>query len=211
MSAYARVDLPEPFGPMTAWTSFVFTARSTPLTISVPSSSATCRFFSSRSATLEQPFRRKERGSPRRSCSYRTQDQCRSGCRQTEQRGFSAVDPEPRPDGRLARLIVEPAVGAGIARQRLRGGVRGGLRLRLLRVLTLPAVPEQDEIAGARRDFLAPEQLLRAPAERQLAHRPFAAPDRRLREWLRLVDRRHRLGLKAHLLACAVELRRVDC
>src|ERR671922_1486069 len=50
MSAYASVDLPEPFGPMTAWISFVSTARSTPLTISVPSSSETCRFFSSSSA-----------------------------------------------------------------------------------------------------------------------------------------------------------------
>ena len=35
---------------MIACTSFVSTARSTPLTISVPSSSATCRFFSSSSA-----------------------------------------------------------------------------------------------------------------------------------------------------------------
>jgi hypothetical protein len=30
MSAYASVDLPEPFGPMIACTSFGFTARSTP-------------------------------------------------------------------------------------------------------------------------------------------------------------------------------------
>src|SRR5215468_11470368 len=37
---------------MTAWTSFVFTARSTPLAISVPSSRATCRFFSSSSANF---------------------------------------------------------------------------------------------------------------------------------------------------------------
>src|SRR3954468_18950990 len=35
---------------MIAWVSSVLTARSTPLTISVPSSSATCRFFSSSSA-----------------------------------------------------------------------------------------------------------------------------------------------------------------
>src|SRR5829696_3181575 len=52
MSAYARVDLPEPFGPMIAWTSFGSTDRSTPLTISVPSSSATCRFLISRSANF---------------------------------------------------------------------------------------------------------------------------------------------------------------
>jgi hypothetical protein len=41
INAYARVDFPEPFGPMIAWIWFVSTARSTPLTISVPSSSAT--------------------------------------------------------------------------------------------------------------------------------------------------------------------------
>src|SRR3954469_22365990 len=35
---------------MIAWTWFVSIARSTPLTISVPSSSATCRFLSSSSA-----------------------------------------------------------------------------------------------------------------------------------------------------------------
>src|SRR3954452_8256435 len=58
MSAYARVDLPEPFGPMTACTSFVSTSRSTPLTISVPSSSATCRFSSFSNATRYASFPR---------------------------------------------------------------------------------------------------------------------------------------------------------
>src|SRR6478752_3553084 len=51
MIAFERVDLPEPFGPMIACTSFVSTSRSTPLTISVPSSSATCRFSSFSNAT----------------------------------------------------------------------------------------------------------------------------------------------------------------
>src|SRR2546422_1827922 len=50
MSAYASVDLPEPLGPMIACTSFGETARSTPLTISVPSSVATCRFLISSTA-----------------------------------------------------------------------------------------------------------------------------------------------------------------
>src|SRR5947208_3501781 len=50
MIALESVDFPEPFGPMIACTWFVSTARSTPLTISVPSSSATCRFFSSSNA-----------------------------------------------------------------------------------------------------------------------------------------------------------------
>ena len=38
MIAYESVLFPEPFGPMIACTSFVSTSRSTPLTISVPSS-----------------------------------------------------------------------------------------------------------------------------------------------------------------------------
>src|SRR5579862_1681459 len=50
--AYASVDFPDPLGPMTACTSPEAIFRSTPLTISVPSSSATCRFFSSRIAML---------------------------------------------------------------------------------------------------------------------------------------------------------------
>src|ERR1700704_5279900 len=40
---------------MTAWISFGSIVRSTPLTISVPSSSATCRFFSSSFATCAFP------------------------------------------------------------------------------------------------------------------------------------------------------------
>src|SRR5256714_5543858 len=56
MRAYASVLLPEPFGPMTACTSFVSTSRSTPLTISVPSSSATCRFSNFSSATRYASF-----------------------------------------------------------------------------------------------------------------------------------------------------------
>src|SRR6266516_6715572 len=70
MSAYARVDLPEPFGPMTAWTSFVSTARSTPLTISVPSSRATCRFLSSSSANFVRPRSKEKWRIPRPFVTY---------------------------------------------------------------------------------------------------------------------------------------------
>ena len=51
MIAYESVLFPEPFGPMTACTSFTSTSRSTPFTISVPSSSATWRFSSFSSPT----------------------------------------------------------------------------------------------------------------------------------------------------------------
>src|ERR671937_2571198 len=61
MRAYASVDLPDPFGPMIAWISFWSTARSTPLTISVPSSSATCRFLISSNAIREDESRLEKR------------------------------------------------------------------------------------------------------------------------------------------------------
>src|SRR5581483_9903920 len=77
-------------------------------------------------------------------------------------------------------------------------------------VLGLPAVPQQDQVAGARRELLAPEELLGAPADRKLAHGPLEAVDDRLRERLGLVDRRHRLRLVADVLPRHVELRRVD-
>src|SRR5687767_10964573 len=49
MITLARVDLPEPFGPMRAWISPERTWRSTPLRICL-SPAATCRFRISRSA-----------------------------------------------------------------------------------------------------------------------------------------------------------------
>src|SRR5919201_1348549 len=49
MIALARVDLPEPFGPIRAWISPFETSRSRPLRISL-SSALTCRFLISRSA-----------------------------------------------------------------------------------------------------------------------------------------------------------------
>src|SRR5206468_492297 len=102
------------------------------------------------------------------------------------------------------------ALRPGVARQRLEEVVRGVLRLQLLRVLALPAVSQEHEVAGPRRQLLAPERLLRPPAERQLADRMLAAANNRCRKRLRLVDRRHGLRLQADLLTRAVELRRVD-
>src|SRR3954470_12409834 len=49
MIAFASVDLPEPFGPISAWTSPLDTSRSRPLRISL-SSALTCRLRISRSA-----------------------------------------------------------------------------------------------------------------------------------------------------------------
>src|SRR5205823_1722737 len=83
-------------------------------------------------------------------------------------------------------------------------------RLRLAGVLALPAHPAQHEVAGARRDLLSPEELLCAPADRQLAYRALAAMEDGGRERLGLVDGRHRLRLLADLLTIALELRRVD-
>src|SRR5262245_49002393 len=49
MIVLARVDLPEPLGPISAWTSPRSTLRSTPRRIALPST-VTCRFWISRSA-----------------------------------------------------------------------------------------------------------------------------------------------------------------
>src|SRR5215213_2919182 len=49
MITFARVDLPEPFGPISAWISPFETSRSRPLRISL-SSARTCRLRISRSA-----------------------------------------------------------------------------------------------------------------------------------------------------------------
>ena len=55
-----------------------------------------------------------------------------------------------------------------------------------------------------------PEELLGGPREGELALRPLAATENRRGDDLRLVDRRHGLGLLTLLLAATVELRRVD-
>src|SRR3954465_9847695 len=58
MIAFASVDLPEPFGPMSAWNSPSRTCRSTPLRICL-SPAETCRLRISRSAMDLQRFSRR--------------------------------------------------------------------------------------------------------------------------------------------------------
>src|SRR3954464_3857039 len=58
MIAFASVDLPEPFGPMSAWNSPSRTWRSTPLRICL-SPAETCRLRISRSAMDLQGFIRR--------------------------------------------------------------------------------------------------------------------------------------------------------
>src|SRR5690349_21786381 len=113
---------------------------------------------------------------------------------------------QPRPRGRAARALVEASVRARIAGDRLEEVVGGIRRLELLGVLAAPPVPQQDQVAGPRRELLAPEQLLRAPADRKLTDRPLAAVENRVGERLGLVDRRHGLWLETHLLPSPVEL-----
>src|SRR3954449_4150688 len=171
---------------MIACTSFVSTARSTPLTISVPSSRATCRFFSSSSAMVLFPssepraadFVHREAaqragfipllvtrilaGPARETTAVRAlvamaRERCGGGRRghaeERERSGPGAErDPRRSPCGRLPRLGVEAAVRAGIARQRLEEVVGRVDRLRLLRVLALPAHAEQHAIGEPRRE-----------------------------------------------------------
>src|SRR4051794_32162120 len=246
MSVYASVDLPEPFGPMIACTSFVSSARSTPFTISVPSSRATCRFFSSSSAMilfpsvpgpraapqivqpeaaqragfwpalvtriLAGPDREADGVRPPLRATRERGDGGRSGHAQQSQRCRPRTEREARcrPRRRRTRLSVEAAVRARVARERLEQVVRRIDRFRLAGVLAFPAHAEEHLVAQARRELLAPEELLGAPAYGQLADRVLRAVQDCVRERLGLVDRRHRLRLVADLLAAAVELRRVD-
>src|SRR4029079_5351243 len=88
MRAYASVDFPEPLGPMIACFCPRSTSRSTPLTISVPSSSATCRFLISSCAMRRDNLRklvtadgtaRLAHGSPRPSSDRRRANCCKEG------------------------------------------------------------------------------------------------------------------------------------
>lgn len=120
------------------------------------------------------------------------------------------MEAQPGPGGRLSSLLVESASGSRVARERLEQVVRGADHLGLVRVLSLPAVPPQDEIGGARRELLAPQRLLSAPADGELALGSLATADDGGCDRLRFVDRRYRLRLEADSLARAVELRRID-
>src|SRR3954471_7855326 len=200
---------------MIAWISFRSTERSTPLTISVPSSSATRRFLISSNAIRESESGLVMRVSGRvRDPSLASACQlpsyggpCRGDGRSADQ---PAAQAQRRPQRRLTRLIVEPAVRARISGQRLVEVVGGADRLRPTRVLAFPAHAPEHPVAGAWRELLAPQELLRAPADRKLADRVLATMQDRLRVRLRLVDRRHRLRLVADALARAVELGCVD-
>src|SRR3954454_22103859 len=159
MIAYESVDLPEPFGPMTACTSPRPTSRSTPLTISVPSSSATCRFSSFSVPTKRVPFPGKCGKFTRTKSLHSLAEEARppsalsGSCEGRRADHDGADEPAPQaqrgPGRRAARLVVEAPVRAGVAGQRLEEVVRRVERLVLRRVLALPAHPEQHQVAGA--------------------------------------------------------------
>src|SRR5947209_2344097 len=94
--------------------------------------------------------------------------------------------------GFTARSTPLTIARARIAGQRLEEVVGRVDRLRLAGVLALPAHPKQHQVAGARRQLLTPEELLRAPADRKLADRVLHAVQDGFRERLGLVDGRDR-------------------
>src|SRR5947209_5092829 len=190
---------------MIAWTSPDEIFRSTPLTISVPSSRATCRFFNSSVAKRTPKGLPNERFCPSVRGSHRSQAH-------PDERGSDqpATQPERGPERAGARLRAKPPPGPLVAGQGLEEVVRRADGLVLTGVLPLPAVSEEHEVAGARRELLPPEELLGPPAERQLTHRMLEAVHDALGERLRLVDRRDGLRLLADVLPRHVELRRVD-
>src|SRR5581483_1702037 len=81
------------------------------------------------------------------------------------------AQPERRPEGAAAGARREPPARALVARERLEEVVRGVDRLRLVRVLPAPSVAPEHEVAEPRGELLAPEELLGAPRDRQLADR----------------------------------------
>src|SRR5215207_3046188 len=97
MIELARVDLPEPFGPIRAWIEPFSTSRLTPLRISLPSA-VTCRLRISSSANstpvvLKFSLRGADRGGPRGgSVLIRELDQLGEG-RARERLGDTALHP----------------------------------------------------------------------------------------------------------------------
>src|SRR3954471_21851670 len=164
---------------MIACTSLRSTSRSTPLTISVPSSSATCRFSSFSSPTKRSPFPGKVRDFSRTKSLPSLAEESRAtaalngSCNRgrADDRGADepAAQAQRRPGRARARLRVEAAVCTRVPGERLEEIVGRIERLVLLRVLALPAHAQEHRVAGARRELLTPHQLLRAPADRQLA------------------------------------------
>src|SRR4051794_1259087 len=182
---------------MIACTSPEETFRSTPLTIWVPSSSETCKCFSSSVATV----RNSSGLANKRFCSS-VRDAHRSQADPDHRSPYEpAAQPQRGPERALPRLLREAAAGALVAGERREEVVGRPDRLRLLGVLALPPVPAQHEVARPRRELLPPEELLGAPRDRQLADRVLEGVDHRLGVRLRLVDRRHRLRLPAEILA----------
>src|ERR1700742_1166263 len=66
------VDLPEPFGPMIAWTSPSFTVSDSPWRIS-RSSTRTCKFLTS-SSDIQLPFKTNRRAPPAEACNAASAD-----------------------------------------------------------------------------------------------------------------------------------------
>src|SRR4051794_4259071 len=108
---------------MIAWTSPDEIFRSTPLTISVPSSRATCRFFNSSVAKRTPKGLPNERFRPSVRSSHRSQAH-------PDERGSDQPAPQPkrRPSGGLTRLRGEPPrapLSPGGGGKRFAGGTTG--------------------------------------------------------------------------------------
>src|SRR5215831_3461293 len=138
-----------------------------PLTISVPSSRATCRFFSSSSANFVSSRYVEESGLSGRlvAQSYPTRPRLRSAL------GGAAATSR----GCAARAAAEASTCAGVARKRQEEGVRRVGGLELVRVLLLPAAAQKDEVTRTRRELLPPEAASGRPTRRELPDRPLAA------------------------------------
>src|SRR5437763_6816381 len=146
MMVFARVDLPEPLGPIRACTSPRDTLRSTPLRISLPST-VTCRFWISRSAMsnliyaflwsdrshlerlggLACPARARPLRMPRARAPLRERDEL--GERRLLERPVdAALDAGPEQLRRAALVGVELVVAQDPVRHRVRKALHRGER-----------------------------------------------------------------------------------
>src|SRR5436190_6837878 len=160
MIAYESVDFPDPFGPMIACTSFRPTSRSTPFTISVPSSSATWMSSSFSNPTSVYPFSAKAGLLPRKSASSLAEEPRAPIPRGHDFNGScddgscggggdeAASEAQRRPERRGPRAVVEAAVRARVPGERLEEVVGRADRLVLAGVLAAPGHAPQHQVAG---------------------------------------------------------------
>ena len=173
------------------------------MTISVPSSSATCRFFSSSRANFVTLVCR-ESGLVRPLRSHH-----RTQCQPGSETARPPAPAQPGPDPRFPRLASKRPCAPGSP-----AAARRGCRASRSASARRSSGPSSRSAAARGRRAAArasgPRGASGRPSRRAARGPALEAVEDGAGERLRLVDRRDRLRLEADLLAAAVELGRVD-